>query len=475
MMSKKTVSRKLFYQFSLEERVPKDHFLRLVNEAIDFSFVYDLAAPFYSHTGAPSIDPVVIFKMALIGYLYNITSERKLAEEVRLNLAFLWFIGYDIDECPPDHSILSKARRRFGKQVYEEFFSKVVEACREAGLIEGDTVYLDATLVRANASLDSLAERKKLLDAGEYVERLWKDNPEEDDPTSPESPEANPKHGTGDRQKPKANEKWVSTTDPDAALVRHRNKALMLAHKVHLAVDGGRHRIITAVATTAGDYPEHRKLPYLVGQHIFRVRRKPKEVVADASYGTLDTYRFLMRQGILPTIPRRTTWKKARKRREELGFIYDRERDIYICPRGKKLYREKSEKITGRLRYRTHAYACRGCDLKGLCAKGQRCSIKYSGDRELLDRVANHLGSKQAQQSLNKRRCWAETVNADLKNNYTLGRARYRGNPAVHIQALMAACARNVYELVKHLKTLMKHPPALAQLRREEARMCLVG
>ena len=93
MMARKTISRKLFYQFSLEERVPKDHFLRLVNQAIDFRFVYDLAAPFYSHTGTPSIDPVVIFKMALISYLYNITSERKLAEEVRLNLAFLWFIG----------------------------------------------------------------------------------------------------------------------------------------------------------------------------------------------------------------------------------------------------------------------------------------------------------------------------------------------------------------------------------------------
>lgn len=132
MMDRKTPSRKLFYQFSLEERVPEDHFLRLVDQAIDFRFIYDLAAPFYSHTGAPSIDPVAIFKMALIGYLYNITSERRLAEEVRLNLAFMWFVGCDIDECPPDHSILSRARRRFGKQVYEQFFSRVARACRKA-------------------------------------------------------------------------------------------------------------------------------------------------------------------------------------------------------------------------------------------------------------------------------------------------------------------------------------------------------
>src|SRR5450756_808378 len=121
MMGRKDSDGKLFYQFSLEERVPEDHLLRHVLSAVDFSFVRRMTARFYSHTGQPSIDPVVIFKMALLGYLYGITSERRLAEEVRLHLGYRWFLGYDIDASTPDHSVLSKARGRFGNDVFEEF------------------------------------------------------------------------------------------------------------------------------------------------------------------------------------------------------------------------------------------------------------------------------------------------------------------------------------------------------------------
>src|SRR5262245_59108772 len=109
MLGRKTFEPKLFYQFSLEERLPEDHRLRRVAAAIDFSFVRRLTARFCSHTGQPGIDPVVLFKLALVGWLYGITSERRLADECRLNLAFLWFLGYDLDERPPDHSVLSKA------------------------------------------------------------------------------------------------------------------------------------------------------------------------------------------------------------------------------------------------------------------------------------------------------------------------------------------------------------------------------
>lgn len=128
-----------------------------------------------SHTGAPSVDPVVVFKMALLGYIYGITSERKLAEECRLNMAFMWFLGYDIDETPPDHSILSKARSRFGRDVYEQFCRHVAMLCEKAGLIEGNKVFLDATLLKANASLDSLTERwsyQELQTPEQYLDRV---------------------------------------------------------------------------------------------------------------------------------------------------------------------------------------------------------------------------------------------------------------------------------------------------------------
>src|SRR5581483_5505864 len=122
MMGKKGSTGKLFYLFSLEEQVPADHLLRRVAETVDFSFVHRMTARFYSHTGQPSVDPVVLFKMALLGYLYGITSERRLVQEIALNLAYRWFIGYDLDEAIPDHSVLSKARARFGATIYLGFF-----------------------------------------------------------------------------------------------------------------------------------------------------------------------------------------------------------------------------------------------------------------------------------------------------------------------------------------------------------------
>ncbi|HOV43001.1 MAG TPA: transposase [Syntrophothermus lipocalidus] len=139
--------------------------------------MYDYVRSYYSHTGSPSVDPVVIFKMALLGYLYGIISERKLAEECRLNLAFMWFLGYDLDETPPDHSILSKARVRFGREVYEQFFRHIVQVCQEQGLIQGEKVFVDATVMQVNASLDSLVkgrfyhEQEKTVK--EYPDEVW--------------------------------------------------------------------------------------------------------------------------------------------------------------------------------------------------------------------------------------------------------------------------------------------------------------
>src|SRR3712207_2275738 len=159
MLGRKEFAPKQFYRFSLEAQVPEDHLLRRVAAAVDFAFVRRLTARFYSHTGRPGLDPVVLFKLSLVGYLYGITSERRLAEEVRLHLAYRWFVGYDLDEATPDHSVLSKARARFGVTVYQAFFTEIVRQCAQAGLIQGDCLYVDSTLTAANASRDSMGAR----------------------------------------------------------------------------------------------------------------------------------------------------------------------------------------------------------------------------------------------------------------------------------------------------------------------------
>src|SRR5215204_5839404 len=273
MLGRKTFEPKLFYQFSLEDRVPGDHLLRRVAAAVDLSFVRRLTGRFYSHTGQPGVDPVVLFKLALLGWLYGITSERRLADECRLNLAWMWFLGYDLDERPPDHSVLSKARRRFGVTVYQAFFAEIVRQCERAGLIRGDRLYLDSTLVEANASLESLGSRSlvaQLAAVDEHLAASWDENPPLADayckPAAATEPVPVPASATEPRQphvagpsdppngRPgRANELVVSRTDPDAGLVSRDGVPLDLYHKVHVGVDGGPARIITAVDVTPGE------------------------------------------------------------------------------------------------------------------------------------------------------------------------------------------------------------------------------
>jgi len=468
MMGHKDFQGKWFYSFSLEERVPPDHLLRSVHRVVDFSFVRGLVRHTYSHTGAPSVDPVVVFKMALLGYLYGITSERRLAEEIRLNLAYMWFLGYDLDETPPDHSILSKARKRYGPEAYRQFFNEIVRQCAEQGLVDGDRLYLDASLVKANASLGSLVSRplySQLPGVDDYVRRLWAENEDPvgengEDPGAPSSEP--PVKGCGKKAKPTANQRRVSRTDPGAAIISDRKKGLFLAHKVHIAVDGGSARVITGVVATSGDRPESHQVESLLGQHVWLVGRKPEELVADRGYGTMKVYQFLRRQRILPSVPRRAPWKHkaAMKHRE---FVYVPELDRYRCPQGKWLYRQE---VTpqGLVHYRTHRYACRGCGYRPQCTRAARCTITRPVDMDTREWVDAHLGTARARRGLRRRACWAETVIADLKGNHGLARATLRG-AAFEIQALLAAAAHNIKRLAQDRPTMAAAPQGLPRLQ----------
>ena len=207
MLGRHNFAPKLYYQLSPDGLVPKDHLLRRIASAIDFSFVYSLARPYYSHTGQPSVNPVVLFKVLLIGYLYGITSERRLMDEVGVNLAYRWFLGYDLDEDIPEHSVLSKARVGFGLEVFERFFERSIELCREAGLLSEGPVYVDSTLMRAAASMDSLVERgggpTPPYSAAEYIERVYEENkPSADEAGNPPPSPALPSDGESETRIP---------------------------------------------------------------------------------------------------------------------------------------------------------------------------------------------------------------------------------------------------------------------------------
>lgn len=471
MLSRKIFQPKLFYQVSLEDRVPPDHLLRRVAAVVDFSFVRRLTARFYSHTGQPGVDPVVLFKMALLGWLYGITSERRLAEELRLNLAFMWFVGYDLDERTPDHSVLSKARRRFGVTTYQAFFAEIVRQCERAGLIRGDLLYLDSALVRANASTGSVAARAlvaQLAGVEEHLARLWRDNPAAPDTAAeelvaaagpPESVEGAPQqlHLATPADPPngrlgRTNELAVSRTDPDAGLLVRDGVPLGLYHKLHLGVDGGRARVVTAVEVTPGDIADEDLLDRLVKEHEGTTGRTVAEVVADAKYGTFAVYRALEQHGVRASIPPHLGRGKTRAVPAD-RFVYDAAQDRFVCPEGQPLRRQGtscSARPGGGVIYRASPAACRACVLRtACCGTAKARTITRPDDSGLYDRTRAYLRTAHARRRIRLRKCWAETAVAEAKERHGLRRASCRGQPQVRIQAFGAAIAYNIKKLVR--------------------------
>ena len=427
MLGRKEFRPKLFYHLSLEEYVPEDHPLRRVAAAIDLGFVPRLTARFYSHTGHPSIDPVVLFKMALLGYLYGITGERRLAEELRLNLAFRRFVGYDLDERTPDHSVLSKARARFGVTVYQAFFAEIVRQCGQAGLIRGDTLYLDSTLVRANAALTSVGSRTLLTQltrarADDHVAALWRDNPDavaEPDPPPAAAPVPLPAgvvastgpHGIGPADPPnglpgRANALAMSHTDPDAGLVGRKQVPLSLYHKVHVGVDGGRARIITAVDATPGEVLDEDLLVRLVKEHEGATGATLTEVVADSKYGTYAHYQWLEAQAIRASIPPHLGEGKQRAVPSEV-FAYDAAADRFVCPAGQVLHRQgrsATARPGGGIIYRAPPASCAACPIQSACCGDAKArTITRPDNTGLYDRTRAYLRTPHARRSIRQR------------------------------------------------------------------------
>lgn len=432
MMGRKRFEAKLFHSLSLAKLVPEGHLLRRLDETLDLSFVRDYCGDYYSHTGQPSVDPVVIFKMMLLGYLYGIGSERRLAEECGLHLGFRWYLGYDLDEKTPDHSVLSKARRRYAREVFEEFFQEVLKRCVEAGLVGGEVIFADSTLVAANAAKRSVVKREERFEptvgSREYLEQLDAE-------------------GAGEASKRGAlNRRVVSRSDPDAALVKRRGKGSQLAYKQHFTVDG-KQRVITAVEVTDGAAEDAAQVEKLLeGQPI-----RPRQFCADTGYGVAPVYGHLESQGIQAVIPRRgVTGNKSQAGRISCReFQYDEAGDEYLCPQGKRLRRKNYDPRWDRYNYRPLRSDCRGCPIRERCSnvKTVRC-ITRPRQQAAVDRALRFLHSAEGQGILARRGYMAEWVVSEAKGCHGLGRAKFRGLEKVRIQGLMTAAVQNLKRLM---------------------------
>jgi transposase len=492
MLGRKAFTPEVLDRFRLAERVPPDHLLRRVGRAVDGAFVRRLTARFDGHTGQPSVDPVVLFTMGLLGDRYGIASERRLAAEIRLNRAYRWFLGYDLDEAPPEHSVLSEARRRFGPTVDQAFLTEVVRQCERAGLVRGDTLSADSTPVAADAGLDAVGSRAvvaQLPAVGARVARLWRENPDptadDDGPSTdpppapaaaavagevaaadrsagPATPPAAPGPHPATAADPpttaggRVNGWAVGRTDPAAEVVGRAGVPLDLCDRVHVGVDAGRARIVTAVEVTGGAVADEHLLGRLVREHAGTTGPALAEVVADATYGTGANDAALEARGIAASIPMHETGA-ARRALPADAVADDAPTDTDRCPAGGRL-RRQGRSTTGGTNGgtidRARPSACAACAHKAVCCPTARArTMVRPDDGGRRDRTVADLRTFRARPSIRRRTAWVETVFGDGKERRGRRRARFRGRDGVRVQALPTATADNARTLAPRKTT----------------------
>ena len=465
---------KLYYGLSLNRLVPEDHLLRQIEAAVDFSFVRPLCRPYYSHTGRPSVDPVVLFKMLLLGYLYDLSSERRLAREISLNLAYRWFLGYDFDQPTPDHSVLSKARARFGAKVFETFFQRSIDLCREAGLLDEGPVYVDSTLLRAAAAVDSLVYKQERLQPPrsipDYVRRVFEENDpvaEEEaappanggppsEPGAPPPPPGQPptpgtRPGRGAANWPRRpNQELQSKTDPEATLVNLPDFGRHMAYKAHVAVAGKRGQVITAAVATTGAMADEHLLGEVLWEHRRLSHLSVPAVVADAKYGTTTNFLYLGRLAI-PTFIPVTRFGNMRKDiwgREHFQWLP--QQDAYRCPAGQLLRRYSNLKATGRIVYRAPKGSCGVCPFRAQCTpSGSERRFGRSWAEEYVAAAQHRLASPLGKQRLVERKTYVEGTFGLAKELHGLRRTRFKGRRRVQIQVWLTAAAMNIKRAVR--------------------------
>src|SRR5690606_6908447 len=423
-----------------------DHPLRAVREAVDFSFVRAEVAQFYGVRGNPSVDPEIIMKLMFLLFFDNIASERALMEMLPERLDYLWFLGYGLDVRVPNHSVLSKARARWGVEVFEELFARTVAQCVKAGLVEGTKLHMDGTLVDANASLDRLTQGPSSLMSA-LRETLSRESTKFDEPLPPRPPSSCSR---------------VNTTDPDAAVVYRKGKGTKMRYKEHRAVDDAQ-GVITATITTAGDVMEESQTMALVDEHERTTECAVEVIVADCGYGKINTYRQCARRKITCHAG---DYAKNNGRLHQgvypaAEFCYDEATDPYRCPADTTLTRRSYDRKRNRATYYADKATCMACPLRAQCTKSKSGArqIKRYIDQPLIDRARCQTQTRQAKRDRRRRKHLMEGSFADGANNHGLKRARWRGLTNQGIQgALIAACQN-----IRILLSRRRRPPRKAQ------------
>ncbi len=445
---------------TLSDRIPERHLLRGVKASIDFEFVYGEVESLYGAVGHPSVPPPIILKLMVLLVLYNVRSERELMATLPLRLDWLWFLGYDLESETPNHSVLSKARARWGATLFETFFQRVLEQCIQANLIDGRQVFVDSSLIEANASIDSLFDKKKAT--AELQRRLdepdsqrakgddWAEQSESenrpDDQTEP-IPAVDQDQGKTAR--------YRSSTDPDATGAKHRGDKMRPRYATHRMIDAIS-TVITATAIGPGHQNEAELLVSLIEQHEKRTEAKVDTLTADGKYGVLENLVACEERGIITyVVPFRDNHTTRGGMFAECDFRYHSESDTYRCPAEQQLKRAAYRRDRDAYKYTAPRKACLVCPVRSHCTTAKKAprTILRHVKQELIDRSRKQAMSDQGRAARKSRMARMEGSFA-WSSRLGYKRARWRGLNRMRIQDLLIATTQNCLILLRSLISL---------------------
>jgi transposase len=435
MGQQKDYQNKLFITgFNLDKRVPKDHILRKIDRLIDFNFISREVKHTYGSKGNVSVPPPVILKLMLLLFIYNIRSERELIETLPLRLDWLWFLGYGIEDDIPNHSVLSKARIRWGVEAFKYFFDSVLHQCVKAGLVNASKAFVDSSLVDADASNNSVINTQGLE---KYLNKSYRRLEERLDDYS-------------DHKSTLINKKHVSTTDPDASVTRYGNSRPKLRYKTHRVVDE-KNEVITATKVTQGSVDDGAALKEMIDIHQQNTGTKPDTIVADTKYGTIDNYLHYYDEGIKTHIPSVEESHKGYGSKEGIftkeEFTYDPDNDIFICPAGETLTKKKFRKDRRHYEYIAPAKRCKKCQIKDRCTRSKTGrTLKRHERQDELNLIVERTKSKECKKDLKIRQHLSERSFA-RSTRYGYKRARWRNLWRMEIQDYLIAAIQNILVL----------------------------
>jgi transposase len=463
------------YQFNLDAFVSPDNFYRRLSAVLDLHFLYKQTSLYYGKEGQQSIDPVVFFKLCLVGYLNNINSDRKLIEYCSNCLDVRWYLKYDIDEELPWHSTISRTRQLYGEEVFLSLFQQILKLCIDKGMVRGKRQAIDSAYIKANASMDSLVEKEIIEDVAYYAEELnegsefkvsasikkavdrhhaWKAEAYKGMPGHVDQPKQVDETGNIIRPKYLSNHTHYSPTDPDAKISTKPGKARQLNYAGQIAVDDAHHVITAACASSAG-HRDSQNLKDILSQNITNLEEhqiRIEQIVADGGYSSGEALAYCEEKGIDAYIPNFGQYKPERE-----GFIYNKAKDQYECIRGHKAILPFKKVLTDSKGYVKRVYRsdnskCKDCPFRGSCiGKSDFKKIEDSIDKPYYDRMHEKLSrDKGYAKRLSKIRSkTVEPVLGTLINYLNMRRVNTRGlnNASKHV--MLSAMSYNLKKLLK--------------------------